>query len=51
MRIPLVFQTLDFIEDLDKKSRRAGRPKGLEYTTVGLAAVVAVILLLRLIGG
>lgn len=51
MRIPLVFQTLDFIEHLDKKPRRSVKRKWLEFTAVGLAGIVAVILLLRVIGG
>lgn len=51
MRIPLVFQTLDFIEHMDKKPRRAVKPKWLEFTATGLAGIVVVILLVQLVGG
>ena len=51
MRIPLVFQTLDFIEHMDKKSHRTAKPKWLEFTATGLAGIVAVILLVRFVGG
>ena len=51
MRIPLVFQTLDFIEQMDKKPRRSAKPKWLEFTATGLACIVAVILLMRFVGG
>ncbi len=51
MRIPLVFQTLDFIEHLDKKPRRTVKPKRLEFIATGLAGIVAVLLLVRLFGG
>lgn len=51
MRIPLVFQTLDFIENMDKKSRRTVKPNWLEFTVTGLAGIAAVILLVRFAGG
>ena len=51
MRIPLVFQTLDYFEELHDKPRSAARRRALEYTATALAGIAIAVLLVWLIRG
>jgi hypothetical protein len=51
MRIPLVFQTLNYIREIEEQPRAANRLKMVEIALTVLAGIVVAVLLLWILRG